>query len=247
MLHRNRRRAVRGQLDIFSVRFRPYGTDRLGDGLLKGRFFHVQDKCPRLQPGHFDQRLHQKFQFIDLRGHGLQKLRPLFLCEPMLPKDVGKHLDIGNGGLHLMGNVADQLLDGLLIPLALHLALVHDVIVLQELSLYPGCHAVLIRPLHLRLPPGDQGVQRIAYFVCKMENLSLPNPYPQPGQCKNAPCHGQQAVTDTGTGYICPQQPAQQGKKRPCRQNHQNFQSFPGLLHCLPPVQIYPIPRMVLI
>ena len=181
MLHRNRRRAVRGQLDIFSVRFRPYGTDRLGDGLLKGRFFHVQDKCPRLQPGHFDQRLHQKFQFIDLRGHGLQKLRPLFLGQLMLPKDAGKHLKIGNRGFHLMGNIADQLLNGLLIPLALHFALVHDVIVLQKLSLYPGRYAVLIRPLQLRLSPGNQGIQRITYFVCKVKDLSLPKPGPQTG------------------------------------------------------------------
>ena len=123
----------------------------------------------------------------------------------MLFQDTGKHLNIGNGGFHLMGNIADQLLNGLFIPLALHFALVHDVIVLQELSLYPGCHAVLIRPLHLRLSPGNQGIQRITYFVCKVKNLSLPKPYPQTGQYKNTSCHSQQAVTNTGTGNKYPQ------------------------------------------
>ena len=118
---------------------------------------------------------------MDLRGYGFQKLRPLFLCQLMLSQDAGKHLDIGNRGFHLMGNIADQLLNGLLIPLALHFALVHDVIVLQKLSLYPGRYAVLIRPLQLRLSPGNQGIQRITYFVCKVKDLSLPKPGPQTG------------------------------------------------------------------
>ena len=80
-----------------------------------------------------------------------------------------------------MRNITDQLLNGLLIPLALYFALVHDVIVLQEFSLYLGCYAILIRPLHLRLSPGNQGIQRTTYFVRKVKDLSLLTPYPQTG------------------------------------------------------------------
>ena len=64
--------------------------------------------------------------------------------------------------LPLVGDVAHQALDNLLVLLALALALAHDVKVLHQLPLHLGGQAVLVGLIVLRLPAGKQGVERLA-------------------------------------------------------------------------------------
>ena len=114
----------------------PHRAHSQGDGVGKAALLRVKDEGAGFQPGHLDQRLHQKVQLVDLALHGAQKFRLLFRRELVLLQDVGEHLDVGDGGLDLVGDVAHQALDDLLVLLALALALAHDVEVLHQLSLH---------------------------------------------------------------------------------------------------------------
>ena len=206
-----------------------------------------KDEGAGFQPGHLDQRLHQKVQLVDLAFHGAQKFRLLFRRELVLLQDVGEHLDVGDGRLDLVGDVTDQALDGLLVPLALALALAHDVEVLHQLPLHLGGQAVLVGLIVLRLPAGKQGVERLAQVVGKQRDLPPLIPRPQPHHRKDGGAQSQNAVPHRAPGNGAPQNPHQRGKKHGRKHQHAGAQDLDAaMFHDLPPVQMYPMPRTVL-
>ena len=143
--------AACSEQNVLFFRLGPHCAHGLGDGIGQRRFLHVKGEGARLQPGHFDQRLHEKIQLVDLLLHGVQKLGLFLRGQLVLLQNTGKHFDIGDGSLDLMGDIADQSLDGLLVPQALALALAHNVEILHQLALYLGGETVLIRLIALRL------------------------------------------------------------------------------------------------
>ena len=247
MLDTDRAVAVGGKRNLLGLRLGPHRAHSQGDGVGKAALLRVKDEGAGFQPGHLDQRLHQKVQLVDLAFHGAQKFRLLFRRELVLLQDVGEHLDVGDGGLDLVGDVAHQALDDLLVLLALALALAHDVEVLHQLSLHLGGQAVLVGLIVLRLPAGKQGVERLAQVVGKQRDLPPLIPRPQPHHRKDGGAQSQNAVPHRAPGNGAPQNPHQRGKKHGRKHQHAGAQDLDAaVFHDLPPVQMYPMPRTVL-
>ena len=199
----------------------------------------MEGECARLQPGHFDEGLQQEIQLVDLPVHGGQKLRPLFRRQVVAPEDTGKHLDVGDGRLDLVGDVADQALDGLLVPLALALALIHNVEILHQLALHLGGQAVLIGLVALHRPAGHQGVQHLAQVVGKHAHLPPLVPGPQAHHGEDGGAQPQDAPAHRRPGDGLPQQPHQRPKQRRREQEHPRPQDrHAAVFHGLPPVQM---------
>ena len=199
----------------------------------------MQGECPGFQPGHFDQRLHQEVKLVDLPVHGGQELRPFFRRQVVASEDAGKHFDVGNGCLDLVGDVADQALDGLLVPLALALALIHNVEILHQLALHLGGQAVFIGLVALHRPAGHQGVQGLAQVVGKQAHLPPLVPGPQAHHGEDGGAQPQDAPAHRRPRDGLPQQPDQHPKQRRRNQEHPRAQDrHAAVFHGLPPVQM---------
>ena len=229
---------VGGELDALFLRPGPHRAHGLGNGVAEAGVLHVQGKGPRLQPGHFDEGLQEKIQLVQLPGHGAQELLPLLLAQGVLAQDAGEHLEIGDGGLDLVGDIADQTLEGLLVPLALALALAHNVEVLHQLALDLGGEAVLIGLVPLDGTAGQQRVQSLAQIVGKEGDLPPLVPGPQPHCGVECGAEAQNGPAHRGPGDGGPQQPYQGEKQRRREQKHPGAHDRQcAVLHGLPPVQ----------
>ncbi len=122
----------------------PDGTHGLGQSLAEGLSSRWRAKVPRLQPGHFDEGGQQELQLVHLPGHEGEELLPCFSGERGAAGGCPGTSAGWPRGLYLVGDVADQALDRLLVLRALALAVGHLLIVLEKLSLDLGGDGVLI-------------------------------------------------------------------------------------------------------
>ena len=131
----------------------------------------------------------------------------------MLLQNIGKHPDIRNRSFHLMGNIADQLLDRLLILLALFPSLLHSVIILQKLPLNLRYLGILIGLVILRRFPVHERIHRPADIICKIRLLLFLTPIPQKNKNEYEDSCCRQKRAQTSGGNIFPQASAQNQHK----------------------------------
>ncbi len=155
----------------------------------------MQGKCPCLQPGHLDQGLQQKVQLINLGCHCLKEFI-LFLLRQAVPlHNIRKHPDIRNGRLHLMGYIADQLLNGLPLLFNLPYSLLYRVRIRYKLPLHLRKPGILIRLIILWFSSLHESVYCVADFIGKPGLLPV---------LPKLPCMGQQKNKDAGSGQKRP-------------------------------------------
>ena len=176
-------------MDPLLIGFRPHRAHGAGDGVVQPPLRHVEDEGSRFQAGHFDEGLQEKIQLVDLLRHGGKKSFPLAVGERVFLQDLRKHPDVRDGGLYLMGNVADQSLDGFLVPAALESAFIGKLIILHQLPLYPGGQGIVIGMGEVGPSVGQEGVQGFTQLVGKPVGLAALPENPQSGK-----------EAETGTG-----------------------------------------------
>ena len=113
-----------------------------------------------------------------------------------------------------MGDVADQTLDGLLVPLALALALIHNVEILHQLALHLGGQAVLVGLVSFHRPARHQGIQGLAQIVSKQTDLPPLVPGPQAHHGEDGGAQPQNAPAHRRPGNLLPQQPDQRRREQ---------------------------------
>ena len=212
--------AVHSDPDTLPVRRRQNAAGGLGNGVVQAGLLHVQRKRAGLQPGHFDEGLHQKVQLMDLSGECGENLRPFFLRQLMPAQNVREHPDICHRGLYLVGDVADQLLNGLPVHFALPLSRLGLVVVLHQLSQRLGELGVLIGAVVLRLPATHQRVQGFADAVGEIGFPPRLTAFPQEGQQQNGQAQtNRRQAQEYGGELQRPQQDQQQGRQNQQKRN----------------------------
>ena len=81
-----------------------------GKGIINRLLFLLQRNDSRFQAGGLNHSLHEKVQLIKLAGLCCQKFLLLLRGNLVFKQRVVEHLQVGNRGLDLMGDVRDQLL-----------------------------------------------------------------------------------------------------------------------------------------
>ena len=198
--------AVDGKGDSLGLPLGPDSPHGFGQGLAEGALLQVEGKGPRLQTGHFDEGGQEELQLVHLPGHEGEELFPLFRGKGVLPEDAQEHLQVGQGGLYLVGDVTHQFLDGLLVLCALALAIGHLLIVLEKLSLDLGGDGVLIGLYGGKAFPLHEGVHGIAEVVGQVPRLPPPQDFPPNHQGHHPQTESQQPAPKQGKGQGLPHQ-----------------------------------------
>ena len=200
----------------------------------------MKGKGSGFQAGHFDQGLQKKIQLVDLTAHGSQKFVPLFRGKRGIFQNSRIETQVCHRCLHLMGDIADQSLNGLFVLLALELSLVHNVVILQKLTLDPGGQGIFVRVIILRLAAGHKRVQGLADLARKGGDLKALIPVQQPRSCKNSGADRKQTKADGGSGDEFPQKPEQESDEQKHEKKDGKTQKFYVFMlsHVFPPVQI---------
>ena len=205
--------AVRRQADSLLFGLRPHRAHGAGDGVVQPPLRHMENEGPGFQTGHFDEGLQEKIQLVDLLRHGGKKGVALFVREVVLLQDFRKHPDVCDGRFDLMGNVADQSLDGFLVPAALKPAFIGEFIILHQLSLHPGGQGIIVGMGEPGPLVGQEGVQGFAQLIGEPVGLAALSVNPQPGEGAEAGTGRKDSPAYRSSGDKSPQKPQKNGRE----------------------------------